>query len=623
MSNEGKRYQLFTRRAVMLGGGQALLFSALAGRMYYLGVVESGQYQMLAEENRVSRLYFAPPRGVVQDRFGREIAGNRRDFRVFLIPEQVKDMERTIGALRDILDLSDGAVERIQRQIRRQRSFFPATVAENLSWQQFARVNVESSRLEGVLPDAGETRFYANGLAAAHVVGYVGAVTEDDQGNDRLLRLPGVKIGRTGLERSYDQMLRGSVGSRRVEVNAYGRVIRELSRQDGDPGRDLQLTLDMELQQFVVDTLKENSAAVVVMDAHKGDVLALASSPAFDPNDFNRGISTTNYSGLLKDPRKPLINKCVAGQYPPGSTFKMVVALAALEAGTLTKDTKYFCNGKHILGDSTFHCWKRGGHGWLQMTDAIAQSCDVFFYNVAQELGIDRMGAMAIRLGFGQSYDIGLTSEANGLVPSPEWKQNLFNERWHLGETVIVGIGQGALLATPLQLAVMVARLANGGMAVRPRLVRSVGDTVLPDPEFASLGLDPEDLAMVQQAMVKVLQQGGTAFRSRLRDEGMSMAGKTGTSQVRRITKAEREADADDMNALRAWQERDHALFVGYGPVESPRYALSLLVEHGGGGSSVAAPLARDIMRRTLELDPLHRPIVAGVRRPTSPAGQL
>ena len=620
MESEGERYRLYSRRAALMGGLQAVVFTTLMGRMYYLGVVESGQYKVLAEENRVSLRLIAPERGEIVDRFGRKIATNRKDFRVFLIPEEAGDAEKVLATLGEMLDLSEGSLSRIRRQIRRQRDFLPVTIAENLSWEQFARINVESVKLPGVQPDAGETRFYPDGSLASQVVGYVGPVDESEINQDPVMQLPGFKIGKSGLERSFETDLRGQAGSRRVEVNAYGRVIRELTRQDGRAGDAMVLTLDLELQRHAVDLLGEESAAAIVMDIKTGDILVKASTPSFNPNDFNLGISRENWNALIKDPRKPLVNKCLQGQYPPGSTFKMAVTLAALEAGVISAGDEVTCNGKMDFGDRIFHCWKKEGHGTLALVDSIAQSCDIYFYEMALKVGIERIAAMARRLGFGQTYDLGIPGQADGLVPSKGWKLAISGEPWRIGETLIVAIGQGALLATPLQMAVMTARLASGGKAVVPRLVHSVRGEITEIPEFEDIGIRRSHMRLVQRSMEKVLEFKGTAFGSRLEGDGMSMAGKTGTSQVRRITAAERAAGSKAFKN-RPWRERDHALFVAYAPTKNPRYALSLIVEHGEGGSSVAAPLAREIMRKTLELDPASRRPVASTGKPGASTG--
>lgn len=587
----------------MLGGFQGLLSTALIGRLYYLGVIESGQYKMLAEENRVSLRFLAPERGEIFDRAGRPLATNRRDYRIFLVPEQTSDVEATLNSLGQMIALSDDQTRRLLERIRRQRSFQPVSVAENLDWQTFAKVNVASIKLPGVQPDAGRTRFYPEGRATSHVVGYVGPVTKEDVTDDPIFRIPGVKIGRAGLEAAFDLALRGQAGTSRFEVNAYGRVVRELTRQEGEVGETLTLTIDLELQKYVVERLAEESAAAVVMDVENGDILVQASTPAFDSNQFNLGFSQEDWQALVRDPRKPLINKCLAGQYPPGSTFKMIVALAALEAGVVSSSETVLCTGEHELGNRIFHCWKENGHGRLSMTDGIGQSCDIYFYTIARRVGIAKIAAMARRFGLGEAHAIGLGGQAKGLVPDKGWKMANYGERWQVGETLIIGIGQGALLTTPLQLALMTARIANGGKQIRPRLVQALGTEPLPPHRGPEMGINQRHLDLVRTGMIKTMKAGGTAFGSRIVNRGYRMAGKTGTSQVRRITAAEREAGLKTLGQ-RPWKERDHALFVGYVPIDSPKYAVAVLVEHGGGGSSVAAPIARDILDKTMEIDP-------------------
>lgn len=612
MLNDNERYRGFSRRAVLLAGGKAVLLTALVGRMYYLQVLEADQYQMLADDNRISMRLLPPPRGRIFDRAGIPIATNRLRYRIVVIPEQVGDIEETLSALGEIIPLSDRRRRQILEQAKTSKSFLPITVSENLSWPEFAEVNIKMPGLAGAHPDAGQTRHYPDGELFAHVVGYVGAPAPEEAGDDPLLNLPGFKIGKNGIERTFDEGLRGRAGNSRIEVNAFGRVIREIARTDGVPGEDMVLTIDRGLQAFAVKRLGAQSAAAVVMDAHSGEILALASTPSFDPNAFNLGLSREYWQRLLNDPRKPLLNKCIAGQYPPGSTLKMVVALAALEAGVIDDTHRVFCNGKLKFGDNTFHCWKKRGHGRLVLIDAIAQSCDIFFYDIARRTGIDRIAAMARRFGLGAPFGIELDGEMAGLVPDKAWKLATQGVRWQQGETLIAGIGQGSFLATPLQLAVMTARLVNGGLAVTPRLTRArqlsgdgAGEAT---GELATVGVSAELLALMREAMNKVINvQGGTAFAARIRGADYKMAGKTGTAQVRRISKQERE-DGLVKNKDKPWQDRDHAMFVGYVPAEAPRYVISVLVEHGGGGSKVAAPIARDILTETMTRDPSARP---------------
>ncbi|MCR4379410.1 MAG: penicillin-binding protein 2 [Rhodospirillales bacterium] len=612
MHRDSERHKLFSRRALMLGGGKAALLSILVGRMYYLQVIESERYATLAEENRINLRLLAPPRGSIVDRHGRPMADNQQNYRVVIVPEQAPDIERTLDLLSLIVPLSAGERRRIRREISRKRAFVPIPVRENLDWSEVARIEVNTVDLPGVLIDVGQSRHYAYGDETAHVLGYVAAVSENEVTGDPLLELPGFRIGKSGVEKVYDMALRGSGGSSQVEVNAVGRVIRELNRQEGQPGAELRLTIDLELQRFASERMTDHSASAVVMDVNTGEVLALVSVPAFDPNAFNVGLSQAEWESLVSNPKAPLTNKAIAGQYAPGSTFKPVVALAALEKGVISPETRIHCSGVTKLGTSEFHCWKRGGHGTLDLQTALERSCDVYFYEVARRTGIERIGAMAKRMGLGEPLGLDLPGEKGGLVPSNEWKKGAIGSSWQLGETLIAGIGQGYILSTPMQLAVMTSRIVNGGRAVTPRMTLDVvgeaGIHPYPSGEAKSLGVSPEHLAQVRHGMERVVNlPTGTAFRSRIEDPRYRMGGKTGTVQVRRISKAERETGVLKNEQL-PWKDRDHAIFIGYAPFENPRFAVSVVVEHGGGGSAVAAPIARDILAETQRLAAL-RPV--------------
>lgn len=609
---DGDRAKLFARRAIILGTGKATLVSALAARMYYLQVVEADRYRTLAEENRINLRLLPPPRGRIVDRNGTAMAINQQNFRCLLVSEQSGDVSKTLDALNDILPLTDTERQRVIREVRRRRSFVPVTVRENLSWEDMARIQVNAPDLPGIVIDEGLARSYPYGLDVGHVLGYVSAVSEEELTGDPLLELPGFRIGKAGVEREFDLPLRGTGGTSQVEVNALGRVIRELSREEGEPGAELQLTLDVRLQQYAAQALGEESGTCVVMDVMTGEIMAMASTPGYDPNAFNRGLTSEEWKALVSNPKAPLTNKPIAGQYAPGSTFKMMVAMAALEAGAIKTDTTVFCPGFTTLGNARFHCWKRGGHGHMNVIDGLKHSCDVFFYEAAKRIGVDRIADMSRRFGLGEITGINLPGERSGLIPTRAWKEAAMGDTWHQGETLVAGIGQGYILTTPLQLATMTARIANGGLGVKPILTRldKVDDhlvtrpaTVLPD-----IGVSRAHLQVVQQGMWQVVNGDyGTAWRARLPAEmGMLMAGKTGTAQVRRISKSERDSGVIKNENL-PWERRDHALFVCYAPVAEPRYAVAVVVEHGGGGSAVAAPIARSVMIRTLELDPARR----------------
>jgi len=605
VNRDVERQKLFTRRTALLAGGKAVLLSALVGRLYYLQVVESENYRTLAEENRINLRLLAPPRGRIVDRLGRPLAVNRQNYRVVVVAEQANDVEATLDALGRIIDISDGERRRVLRDVGRKRKFVPVPVRGNLDWEAVAQIEVNAPDLPGVAIDEGQSRHYLHGEDFAHVLGYVAPVSENEINGDPLLELPGFRIGKAGIEKVYDLSLRGNGGSSEVEVNAVGRVIRELNRKEGEPGTDIALTIDMDLQRLATQRLEGESGSAVVLDVRTGDVLALVSTPGFDPNAFNRGLSNEEWHGLISNPRAPLSNKAIAGQYAPGSTFKLAVALAGLEKGAINPNTTVKCWGRVRLGNARFHCWKRGGHGPVDLHKALTQSCDVYFYEVAKRVGVDRISAMARRLGMGQTLGLDLPGERTGLLPTRDWKLATIGVPWQMGETLISGIGQGYVLATPLQLAVMTARIANGGRAVTPRLARGVPPPEGAEPEQPpeDLGLVPGHLRLVREGMIDVVNgRRGTARASAIKEPGMEMAGKTGTSQVRRISKAEREAGVFKNEDL-PWKRRDHALFVGYAPIDAPRYAVAVVVEHGGGGSKAAAPVARDILAMAQKLD--------------------
>lgn len=623
--SQQQHYRLFTRRAALLAGAKLVMLGALTGRMYYLQVVEADKYAVLAEENRINLRLLAPLRGRILDRFGVTLATNDQNYRVVVIPEQTDDLEATLATLGNVLPVTDADIARVLRDAERKRPFVPVPVRENLIWDEVARVEINTPDLPGVAIEVEQSRLYPFGGLSAHVLGYVAAVSESDLTGDPLLELPGFRIGKTGVERQYDEALRGSAGNSQVEVNAVGRVIRELTREEGEPGHDVVLTLDMGLQHYAQQRLAgELSASTAVIDVQNGEVLALASTPSFDPTGFDRGLSVAEWQALMNDELHPLTNKALAGQYAPGSTFKMMVALAALESG-IKPDHTVYCPGVMALGTSRFHCWKEGGHGTLDMLRGIQHSCDVYFYDIARRAGIDAIAAMARRFGLGAVTGIDLPGEKAGIIPDRNWKLGATGEAWQPGETLVAGIGQGFITTTPLQLALMTARIANGGRAIVPHLTRpavfayGAQADAPPLPEVPSMGIPPEHIALVQEGMNLVSNdQRGTAYRSRIDVPGMELAGKTGTAQVRRISAAERAAGVIKNEDL-PWERRDHALFVAFAPVAAPRYACAVIVQHGGGGAKVAAPIARDILLECQMRDPARRipaPYVAAASGP-------
>lgn len=584
-----------TRRALVLGGVQLAMVGLLAARMRHLQVNEADKFRLLAEDNRIRYDLIPPERGLIFDRDGRPVAVNEQTYRVVLKAADVDDLDATFARLRALVPLTEDDIARARAEIARSNPTHSVTVADRLSWQDVAELAVNAPALPGVSPEVGLSRKYPLGPDFAHVVGYVGPVSdyylEQTQDRDPLLLTPRFQVGRVGVEAKMEHLLRGKAGNKEVEVNVRGRVMRELSRREGIAGSDVQLTVDTRLQAFVQARLSGESASAVVMDVSNGDLVAIASGPSFDPNKFVRGISQADYTALVENKYRPLANKSVQGLYPPGSTYKMVTALAALEAGVLGVGETIYCPGHKEVGGRRFHCWNRGGHGWMDLHDSLMRSCDVYYYDLAERVGIEKISAMARKLGLGLRHDLPMSAVAEGIAPTKDWKFRSRKQDWVVGDTLNAAIGQGYVLSSPLQLAVMTARLATG-MAIRPRLVRSVNGVEQPVLSDGPLGLSPTHLTHIRQAMYAVNnERRGTAWASRTIGEEMTIAGKTGTSQVRSVV-----VDNDEV----PWEQRDHALYVGFAPYDAPRYAVSVVVEHGGGGSQAAAPVARDVLLAAL-----------------------
>lgn len=596
-------FKILSRRAMLVGAAKVGLLTTLLGRLYYLQVMQADKYLTLAEENRISIRLIPPIRGEILDRNGVPIATNRQNYQLILIPEQANGVEPTLDVLGKLIEVTPKQRERIMRDVARGRSFMPVTVRDTLNWEEVSTVEVNSYQLSGLMIEPGETRFYPFGGVTSHVVGYVGAVSEKELTGDKALELPEARVGKVGLEKTFERSIRGQAGTRQVEVNAYGRVIRELSREEGNPGDVLQTTIDIELQKYATERMGEESGSVVVMNVHTGEVVALVSTPSFDPHLFNFGLHPDQWKELNTNIKKPLINKSIAGEYVPGSTFKMVVALAALERGVLNPNNRVTCYGHIELGNHRFHCWRKHGHGPMNLKDAIAQSCDVYFYELAKKIGISAIADMARRLGYDKVTGVEIPGERKGVIPDPKWKRSRFQSdpNWHQGETLVAAIGQGYVVTTPVQQAVMIARIVNGGYAVEPTLLRKPADEK--PKEFDKIKLNDTHLKWVKEAMdATVNEDRGTARSSTYNGGRYVFGGKTGTAQVRRITMAERQAGTyDPLN--RPWKHRDHALFVGYAPYDDPKYAVSVIVEHGVSGSKAAAPVARDVLMKIIELE--------------------
>ncbi|HEY4276372.1 MAG TPA: penicillin-binding protein 2, partial [Rhizomicrobium sp.] len=591
------RYATFTRRSLGLGGGMSLVFAVLAGRLYQLQIRDGDQYMTQAEDNRINERLLAPPRGRIFDRFGVELANNRRNYRVLLVAEQATGgVEKALDMIGEVIALTDVQKKRVIATLAQNRKFVPVPVAENLTWEEFSRINMHLPYLPGVQPDVGETRDYPFRDELVHILGYVAQVSQEDKKNeeDPLLDIPGYRIGKRGIERQFDTELRGTAGASRVEVNAYGRVIRELGHEPGVPGKDIWLTIDQEVQQYVSQRLGNESAACIVTDVATGDIIAMASTPGYDPNLFNVGISGDDWRALTGSDHKPLLNKVMDGVYPPGSTFKPVVALAAVEAGLATPDYRVPCTGSLTLGNHTFHCWKKGGHGYLDMEGGLKNSCDVFFYETARRLGIDKIQEVAAKLGMGVPTGIELPGERSGFIPTRAWKQKRYGVAWQQGDTLSCGIGQGYVTATPLQLALETSRIASG-LNVSPRLVHMIGSELTRREAPTPLDLSEQGLARVREGMNQVTNvPGGTAYAFRISEPGFEMAGKTGTAQVRAYSREEHLRGVTKNSAL-DWKLRDHGLFIAFAPVAQPKYACACIVEHGSDGHPQVL-IARDVL---------------------------
>lgn len=596
-------HRKLSRRTLFLGGLQLAFAGGLAARMRYLQVDQADEFRLLAEENRINMRLIPPARGEIYDRNGLIIAQNSPSYRINIVREDAGDVDKVIADLARLINLDEEDLERARTEMRRSPPFLPVTLADQVSWEDVSRVAVNAPALPGITPEVGLARLYPQKDDFAHVVGYVGPVSDYDLSQIRdpepVLRIPRFQIGKVGFEAKRERELRGSAGAKRVEVNAAGRVMRELDRREGVSGADMQLTLDANLQSYTQARLSGESAAAVVIDVESGDLRAIVSAPSFDPNLFVRGISVADYRFLTDDPYRPLANKTVQGTYPPGSTFKMVTALAAMDAGLIGTEDTVWCPGYLQVAGRRFHCWKRGGHGHVDLNTSLKRSCDVYYYDVALKVGIDKISAMANKLGLGIRHDLPMSAVAAGLAPNRDWKSRVHGQDWLVGDTANASIGQGFMLASPMQLAVMTARLATG-RSVTPRLVKSVNGVEQPSGAGESIGLNENHLRSIRKGMHSVSNdRRGTAYRSRIIAEGMRMAGKTGTSQVRNITAAERAAGVVRNEDL-PWERRDHALFVCYAPYDKPKYAVAVVVEHGGGGSTAAAPIARDVMLEAL-----------------------
>ncbi len=579
----------FTRRMLIIGSVKLAAVSTLLGRLYYLQCLKRDEYSMLAEDNRVHLDLLAPLRGQITDRNGDVLASNRTYYRLLMVKDKTDLTKAMITKLEKIIELTSNQRKRIEKDVNTLPKGRIILIKEYLKWEEISTLEFHKLDFPNLVIESSQTRDYPLASYASHLLGYVGRVSKEEQKPEEpVLAIPDFKIGKNGIEKSREMYLRGVAGIKQIEVNVNGIPVRELSRKDAMQGHTETLTIDARIQRYAAERLGEESAGIIVMDILNGDVLALTSMPSFDPNIFSLGIPGDYWKELNENPKTPLLNKVITGQYPPGSTFKMCVGLAALEQNIIHKNSTVHCSGTYYLGNKPFRCWKAGGHGTMNITSAIEQSCDTFFYTMGHSLGITPYANAAKLLGLGHTHNIGIPNEKSGILPTPKWKESAYNQPWVPGDTINTSIGQGYSLATPLQLMIMTARLASG-LKVSPRLFTEVAL-----PEFTKLPFKDENLAIIREGMSNVCNSPhGTAYRSRIDIAGMELAGKTGTAQVRHLI-----ARGMDQNKL-PWEFRHHALFVGFAPIHAPRFASALIVEHGGGGASAAAPILSDVLKQT------------------------
>ena len=615
--------KLINRRMFLLNTAKAVVFLGIFGRLVSLQINEATKYKTLSDKNRFREWKLAPQRGLIRDFFNKEIASNKKVYQLHITPENSPDLEKLFFRLKTLLSLSDQRIFYLKRKIAKQKPWEPIIVSDNLTWSEFSRINLFLHELQGVEPVVSVARVYDD-ESAAHIVGYVSQVSANDLQKKEYLRdmaVTGISVGKTGLEHKLDQKIIGKVGFQRYEVNAFGKRIKQIKVDSGKAGQDFRTTLDLETQKFAGELIKDKAASVCVMDIFNGDLVTMVSSPTYDPNAFVHGIEKKYWEELLSNDKKPLNNKAISGLYPPGSTIKTIVALSALENDVWNPKKYLNCNGVTELYGEKFHCWKKKGHGAVNLRTAIQRSCDVYFYEVARLLGVDRLSETAKKFGLGKKVLTDFVEERAGVVPSTSWKKKYIGKNWYLGETLHSGIGQGYFQSTPLQLCLMTAQIANGGFELKPRILmqnqknnlkdyikfkNENPDEPLPiDLLVSNFRLKPlfrnqENINFVKDAMYAATNEiGGTSYGSRLSDKKFMFAGKTGSSQIKKFTQLQREMEVKQKDL--DYKDRDHALFVAYAPVRDPKYAISVVVEHGGSGSSSAAPIAKKVIKKVLE----------------------
>jgi len=599
--------RLITRRMFILSSLKIAVFIGIICRLFYLQISENIKWRSLSDKNRLREWKMPPQRGIIEDYFGEKIAKNSQVFQLHMIPEDVPNLEELFFRLSKIIDFNERQKSNLIKRLKKRKPWEPIIISDNLSWSEFSRLNLFLHETPGIKPVVSIARKYIEDGSFSHIIGYVSAVSVKDLENSALLRkinIPGLKTGKNGLEKSLNEDMIGKPGLQRFEVNAYGKRIKELKFVEGTAGKNYRTTLDIDVQQFTSELLKDKSGSICVMDIYTGDIIAMVSSPTFDANKFVHGIDTKDWQDLINDDKKPLINKSIAGLYPPGSTIKPLVALSALENDVISPNTTTECKGVIELYGHTYHCWKEKGHGFLRLREGIKQSCDIYFYEVARRLGVDRLAETANKFGLGNKvFDI-LDEERTGLVPSTKWKLKNIGRGWLLGETLLAGIGQGYFQVTPIQLCLMTAQLANGGYKIKPKIIYNEqalqSTTDASREQFGQLYRNQENVKFVLDAQFGATNEPmGTSYRSRHVKPEYIFAGKTGTSQTRSITEEERELKIKQKDL--PYKRRDHALFTAFAPYKNPRYAFSVVIEHGGAGSSAAAPLAKKVIKKVLD----------------------
>ncbi len=618
--------KLISRRMFVLTAAKTIVFCGIFGRLVSLQINEATKYKTLSDKNRFREWKLAPQRGVIRDYFDKEIASNEKVYQLHITPENSPNLETLFFRLKTILNLSDKRIFYLKRKIAKQKPWEPIIVSDNLTWSEFSRINLFLHELPGVEPIVSVARQYPD-QSTAHLVGYVSQVSQKDLQKKQYLKdmSVGIAVGKTGLENKLDKDIIGKVGFQRYEVNAFGKRIKQIQIDPGESGKNYRTTLDLEIQKYTSEVLEDKAASVCVMDIYNGDIITMASSPSYDPNSFVHGIDKKYWNELISNEKKPLNNKAIAGLYPPGSTIKIIVALSALENGIWNPKKYLNCSGVTELYGEKFHCWKKKGHGPMNMRSAIQRSCDVYFYEVARLLGVDRLSETAKKFGLGKKVLDGFIEERPGVVPSTAWKRKFIGKNWYLGETLHSGIGQGYFQSTPLQLCLMTAQIANGGFEIKPRVLTNEKknnlreyikyknenpneplpiDMLVSNFDLKPLFRNQENINFVKDAMFAATNEaGGTSFRSRYNDQKFMFAGKTGSSQIKRFTELQRELEIKQKDI--DYKDRDHALFVAFAPYSDPKYAISVVVEHGGTGSGSAAPIAKKVIKKVLERDQL------------------